>query len=101
MQNVTFAELQTMLANTPNLVVDFWAPWCGPCKAIAPTLEKLSQEAGSVTVVKCNIDENSDAAQAYGITSIPTFIRFTNGVETERKLGASGGVQALRNLIKA
>ena len=62
------------------VVVDFWAPWCGPCKAIAPILEELAkEEAGKVKVCKVNVDNNSDLANKYGIRAIPTILVFKNG----------------------
>lgn len=71
------------------LVIDFWATWCGPCRALAPTVEQIAQEyAGRVVVAKCNVDECSDAPVNYGIRSIPTLIYFKNGEVAERSVGA-------------
>ena len=71
------------------LVVDFWAPWCGPCRAIAPTLEALSQEyAGRVTIAKVNVDEEPVLAGRYQIRSIPTMLFLKNGRVVDQVVGA-------------
>lgn len=70
------------------VLVDFWAPWCGPCRQIAPMIEELSQEnAGSVKIGKVNIDDNPSAAQQYGVSSIPTLMLFKGGEVVERFVG--------------
>lgn len=74
-------------ASTPVLV-DFWAPWCGPCKAIAPILEELATElAGKLTIAKVNIDENDSIAGDYGVRAIPTMILFKDGKAAETVVG--------------
>jgi thioredoxin 1 len=70
-------------------VVDFWAPWCGPCRMMAPILEKTADQfAGRVKFAKLNTDENARTAQAYGIMAIPTLIIFRDGREIDRLVGA-------------
>jgi thioredoxin 1 len=70
------------------VLVDFWAPWCGPCRQIAPMIQELSEEnAGSVKIAKLNIDEHPQAAQEYGVSSIPTLMLFKNGEVVERFVG--------------
>ena len=69
-------------------MVDFWAPWCGPCKAQEPILEKVAEQmAGKAKVGKCNVDENQALARKFGIQSIPTILIFEDGKEIDRMVG--------------
>jgi thioredoxin 1 len=71
------------------VLVDFWAEWCGPCRAVSPLLEELSTElAGKVKIVKLNIDENPSTTVKYGVRSIPTMILFKGGEAADMKIGA-------------
>jgi len=69
-------------------VVDFWAPWCGPCKMVAPVFKALAEELSSIKFTKVNVDENQVFPSKFGIQSIPTFIVCKNGKEVARKMGA-------------
>lgn len=78
-----------VLQSATPVVVDFWAPWCGPCKMIAPALEEIAAEmAGKVKVVKVNVDENQEVAAQFGIRSIPTLMVFKGGKLAATKVGA-------------
>lgn len=78
-----------VLGSDVPVVVDFWAEWCGPCKAIGPSLEEISDEMGEkVKITKLNIDENPDIAAQYGVRSIPTLMLFKNGEPASMQVGA-------------
>ena len=77
-----------VLESPQPVLVDFWAPWCGPCRIIAPHLEELDNEREDLTVVKLNVDENPQVAAKYGIMSIPTLILFKNGEVAKQVVGA-------------
>jgi len=79
---------QEVIKSAIPVLVDFWAPWCGPCKAIAPTLEELATELdGKLKITKVNIDENDAVAVEYGIRAIPTMLLFKGGQVAEQIVG--------------
>jgi thioredoxin 1 len=92
-------EADVLGSDKPTLV-DFWAEWCGPCRAIAPTVEAVAEEfQGKANIVKMNVDENMSVPQRYGIRGIPTLILFKNGQEQERYVGGNISREKLAELI--
>ncbi len=86
---ITDANFDSTSKTNVLLVVDFWAPWCGPCRMVGPVIEQLAAEyAGKLTFGKMNVDENQLVPSSFGVMSIPTIIILRNGVEVERIVGA-------------
>ena len=87
--DVTDANFQAeVLESETAVLVDFWAPWCGPCRVIAPSLEEINAERDDLRVVKLNVDDNQQTAARYDVMSIPTLIVFKNGEPANRIIGA-------------
>src|SRR3954470_5366199 len=80
-------QAQVLEADGPVLV-DFWAPWCGPCRVVAPVLEEIAGERQDLRIVKLNVDENQHTAAKYEVLSIPTMILFKNGAVAKKVIGA-------------
>ena len=93
------AAFDEALAAGQPVVVDFWAPWCGPCRVLSPLVEEVAaDQRGTITVGKVNVDQEPELASRYGVMSIPSVIRFDGGRETHRVVGAVSKPELLRRL---
>lgn len=87
-QHISDQQFKDTVENGGTVLVDFWAPWCGPCKMIAPVLEELDQEMGDkISIVKLNVDENPETTGRFGIMSIPTLMVFKDGQPVDKIVG--------------
>lgn len=99
---VTTDSLSSIINSSKPVLVDFWAPWCGPCRALAPVVEQVADElAEKISVAKCNVDENQDIAMEYGVMSIPTLIIFKDGEELARTVGSMPKAKLIEEIERA
>lgn len=88
-KQITLENFDSVVNDSLPVLVDFWAPWCGPCRSLSPIVDEVADElAGKITVAKCNVDDNQDLAMKFGVMSIPTLVVFKNGEEIDRSVGA-------------
>ncbi len=101
-KQVNDAEFDSVISSAQPSLVDFWAPWCGPCKAIGPVVEDLAEEYdGKVTILKMNVDDNPATPGKFGIRAIPTLILFKSGEVVDQITGAVGKTQLVDLINKA
>ena len=87
--HISKENFQELVVNAEKKVLlDFWAPWCGPCRMVLPVVEEIAEEREDIVVGKVNVDEQPELANQFGVMTIPTLIVFENGQEVERSVGA-------------
>lgn len=93
-------QVLEMIKSEAQLVIDFWAPWCGPCKIIEPHLSAAAtQWEGKVAVLKVNLEEIPAASQQFNVGGLPTLVLFKGGTEVKRKVGTAGGLAGILGMV--
>jgi thioredoxin 1 len=100
MENLTAKNFKEHIKKE-NVIVDFWADWCGPCKMLSPIFEELSKEIKNVNFAKVNVDESADVAAENGVRGMPTLVLFKNGEEIDRIVGFSSKESLKRKIVDA
>ena len=95
---ITQEKFETLKKGDLPLVVDLWAPWCGPCRMLSPELEKISKEEENIKICKINVDEERELARKFGISSIPTVLYAKNG-EIQKKTGGYMGKKFILDVV--
>ena len=99
--NITDQNFEELKAEGKPIVLDFWAPWCGPCKQVGPYIEELAEEfKGQINIGKCDVDENEDLPGEFGVRNIPTILFIKNGEIVDKQVGATTKA-ALADKVKA
>lgn len=97
--HISKENFQELVVNAEKKVLlDFWAPWCGPCRMVLPVVEEIAEEREDIVVGKINVDEQPELANQFGVMTIPTLIVFENGQEVERSVGAKNK-KAILNMV--
>jgi thioredoxin 1 len=100
MKELNGTSFKDVIANNSKVVVDFWAPWCMPCRMLVPIFQELEKEMDGISFTKVNVDENPELAKSFGIMSIPTIIVFLNGKEMDRLIGVIPKEELKANILK-